>query len=96
MSYALICAMNPRLLLVLLLVGTGVVRSAAQGAPGPDIKGATEYEFPTTDGAAYLLEGTVNGQTWTTLAGPIFGDGKPPGPCCHPPPPASANSGCGR
>ncbi len=77
MSYALICAMNPRLLLVLLLVGTGVVRSvAAQGEPRLDIKGATEYEFPTTDGAAYLLEGTVNGQTWTTLAGPIFGDGK--------------------
>jgi hypothetical protein len=76
MSYSLLCAMNPRLLIVLLLVGAGVVRSLAQGAPGPDIKGATEYEFPTTDGAAYLLEGTVNGQTWTTLAGPIFGDGK--------------------
>ena len=76
MSYVLLCAMNLRLLLVLLLVGTGVARSEGPGAPAPDIKGATEYKFPTIDGAAYLLEGTVNGQTWTTLAGPIFGDGK--------------------
>lgn len=68
--------MNLRLLTLLLLVGTGVVRSAEQGPPVPDIRGAMDYEFPTTDGAAYLVEGTVDGQTWTTLAGPIFGDGK--------------------
>jgi len=32
-------------------------------------------EFQTTDGAAYMVEGSNNGQTWTQIAGPLFGNG---------------------
>ena len=35
-----------------------------------------EYEFPTVPGQAYLVEGTVSGLTWVTVAGPVFGDGQ--------------------
>ena len=32
-------------------------------------------DFQTTDGAAYRVEGSNNGQTWTSIAEPIFGNG---------------------
>lgn len=48
----------------------------AQAPAAPEIRPRMEYEFQTTAGQAYLIEGTVDGQTWTTVVGPVFGDGQ--------------------
>ncbi len=48
---------------------------AAQDLPTPEIRASQEYSFPTADGAVYLVEGSLDGKIWSTLAGPIFGDG---------------------
>ncbi len=67
--------MNHRCLLLFFLLGITVPWSSAQNLPDTEIRPALEYEFQTANGAAYLLEGSTNGQTWTTVAGPIFGNG---------------------
>ncbi len=63
----------PVLLLSASLAGVWAV--GAQGLPAPAIQARTAYTFDTVEGAAYLIEGTVNGEDWVTVAGPIFGDG---------------------
>lgn len=41
----------------------------------PAIRAGTSFEFDTVEGAAYLVEGRVDAETWTSVAGPFFGDG---------------------
>ena len=65
--------MRSLLLLSASIAGGWTVRG--ESLPAPGIKARTSYEFATVDGAAYLIEGTQNGETWVTLAGPVFGDG---------------------
>lgn len=65
--------MRPLLLLSVCLAGAGELK--AETVAAPEIRLSREYEFQTGAGQAYVVEGTENGQTWTTLAGPIFGDG---------------------
>ena len=57
------------------LCGTGIPALSAQGLPAPEIRPLMQYQFPTAESAAYLVEGSHDGQTWTTVAGPVFGDG---------------------
>ena len=66
-------SVNPRLLLLVFLCGAAVSWAEGQGnvAPAPEIQQTAEYEFQTVDGAAYLVEGSVDGQNWSTLAGQI-------------------------
>jgi hypothetical protein len=63
------------LFLLLLIGAAGVLRCAAQTTPAASIETATEYEFQTVDGAAYVVEGRGASPEWATVAGPIFGDG---------------------
>lgn len=64
-------------LLLLSFSGAGMWPVLGRDTPVPDIKPRMEYEFETTGGAAYLVEGSGDGQAWVPLTGPIFGDGKP-------------------
>ena len=70
-------SVNPRLLLLVFLCGAAVSWAEVQGSipPASEIQQTAEYEFQTVDGAAYLVEGSVDGQNWSTLAGPVFGNG---------------------
>lgn len=78
--------MKLRPLLLCFLGGTAAL--AAQDLPAPAIRAAQEYTFPTVDGTVYLVEGSLDGRTWTLLAGPVFGDGAaaraPVGPAAKP------------
>ncbi|MDB6071152.1 MAG: hypothetical protein JWL81_2323 [Verrucomicrobiales bacterium] len=64
---------------VLLLSGGIVSRVSAQNGtaavPALEIKNGVEYEFQSVDGAAYLVDGSVDGVSFNQVAGPIFGDG---------------------
>lgn len=69
--------MKPHPLLLLSASLAVVWPLQGQSLPPPEIRARSAYEFQTVPGAAYLVEGTADGQTWSTLAGPVFGDGKP-------------------
>jgi len=60
---------------MMILGGISVPRAIAQALPALEIRQANQFEFQTSDGAAYMVEGSQDGLTWTGVAGPIFGDG---------------------
>lgn len=68
--------MKLRPLLLLSACLAGAARLWAQAPADLDIRPRMAYEFQTTAGQAYLIEGSANGQTWTPVADPIFGDGQ--------------------
>ncbi|HEX2751363.1 MAG TPA: hypothetical protein VHM91_25360 [Verrucomicrobiales bacterium] len=54
-----------------------VTNSAAQSTATLDIAPAKRISFTPPAGTAWNLDGSLDGQTWNTLAGPFFANGSP-------------------
>lgn len=69
------CAARIVPLLLSLVTGLSVV-AAGQNLPAPQVSPARRFQFTPPAGTAWTVQGTVDGRTWTDLAGPFFAVGK--------------------